>query len=243
MAPLDHITGFAEELTAIRRDLHQHPELGFEEHRTAALVAETLRGWGIEVTTGIGKTGVVGVIPGNRPGRRIGLRADMDALPIHEQTNLPYASKHPGVMHACGHDGHTTMLLGAAEYLARTRRFDGTLTLIFQPAEEGGGGGREMVEDGMMDRFGIQEVYGMHNMPGLPVGRFAIRSGAMMAAADQFDVEVTGKGGHAAKPHEGIDPTVVASHLVIALQSVASRNVDPLEQVVISICSFRTESD
>ncbi|MFN6952573.1 MAG: M20 aminoacylase family protein [Albidovulum sp.] len=240
---------FAEllpEITAWRRDFHEHPELLFDVHRTAGRVAALLRGFGCdEVVEGIGQTGVVGVIRGrtDTKGRVIGLRADMDALPIREMTGLPYASKAEGRMHACGHDGHTAMLLGAAKYLAETRNFDGTAVVIFQPAEEGGGGGREMVKDGLMERFGIQEVYGMHNMPGIPVGTFAIREGAMMAAADQFDVVVTGKGGHAAKPHDCIDTTLVAAHVVLALQSIAARNVDPLKQVVVSICSFRTESD
>lgn len=240
---------FAEllpEITAWRRDLHENPELLFEVHRTAGKVADLLRGFGCdEVVEGIGQTGVVGVIRGrtDTKGRVIGLRADMDALPIIEQTGLPYASKTQGKMHACGHDGHTAMLLGAAKYLAETRNFDGTAVVIFQPAEEGGGGGREMVKDGMMERWGIQEVYGMHNMPGIPVGTFAIREGAMMAAADQFDVIVTGKGGHAAKPHDCIDTTLVAAHIVLALQSIASRNVDPLKQVVVSVCTFRTESE
>ncbi|MFM2354848.1 MAG: hypothetical protein RLZZ528_584 [Pseudomonadota bacterium] len=240
---------FAEllpEITAWRRDFHEHPELLFDVHRTAAKVAELLRGFGCdEVVEGIGRTGVVGVIRGRTDSRKrvIGLRADMDALPIIEATGLPYASKTQGKMHACGHDGHTAMLLGAARYLAETRNFDGTAVVIFQPAEEGGGGGREMVADGMMDRFGVQEVYGMHNMPGIPVGQFAIRPGAMMAAADQFDVIVTGKGGHAAKPHDCIDTTLVAAHIVVALQSIASRNVDPLKQVVVSVCTFRTESE
>jgi amidohydrolase len=209
-------------------------------------VADRLREFGCdEVVEGIGRTGVVGVIKGktDKAGRVVGLRADMDALPIKEATGLPYASKTPGKMHACGHDGHTAMLLGAAKYLAETRNFDGTAVVIFQPAEEGGGGGDEMVRDGMMERFGVQEVYGMHNMPGIPVGTFAIRPGAMMAAADQFDVVITGKGGHAAKPHDCIDTTLVASHIVVALQSIASRNVDPLKQVVVSVCSFRTESE
>jgi len=235
-----------DEITAWRRDIHEHPEILFDTHRTSALVAEKLEAFGCdEVVTGIGRTGVVGVIKGksDKSGKVIGLRADMDALPILEATGLDYASKTPGKMHACGHDGHTAMLLGAAKYLAETRNFDGTAVVIFQPAEEGGGGGKEMVDDGMMDRWGIQEVYGMHNMPGIPVGQFAIRPGAMMAAADHFDITVTGKGGHAAKPHECIDTTLVAAHIVIALQSIASRNVDPLKQVVVSVCTFRTESE
>lgn len=240
---------FAEllpEITAWRRDFHENPELLFEVRRTADRVAGLLRGFGCdEVVEGVGRIGVVGVIRGRTDtgGRVIGLRADMDALPIREATGLPYASKVAGVMHACGHDGHTAMLLGAARYLAETRNFDGTAIVIFQPAEEGGGGGREMVEDRLMERFGIQEVYGMHNMPGIPVGKFAIREGAMMAAADQFDVVVTGKGGHAAKPHDCIDTTLVAAHIVLALQSIAARNVDPLKQVVVSVCTFRTESE
>ena len=230
------------ELTAIRHDIHAHPEMLFEEVRTAAIVADELKRLGFEVATGIARTGVVGTIRNGTSKRAIGIRADMDALPIHEQTNLPYASKYPGKMHACGHDGHTAMLLGAAKYLAETRNFDGTAVVIFQPAEEGGGGGREMVADGMMERFGIQEVYGMHNMPGIPIGHFAIRPGAMMAAADQFDITVTGKGGHAAKPHDCIDTTVVAAHIIVALQTIASRNVDPLKQVVVSVCTVETDS-
>jgi hippurate hydrolase len=239
---------FAEllpEITAWRRDFHEHPELQFDVHRTAGKVTDLLRGFGCdEVVTGIGRTGVVGVIKGkaDTSGRVIGLRADMDALPIHEKTGVPYASKTPGAMHACGHDGHTAMLLGAAKYLAETRNFDGTAIVIFQPAEEGGGGGREMVQDGLIDRFGIHEVYGMHNMPGIPVGHFAIREGAMMAAADQFEITVTGKGGHAAKPHDCIDTTVVAAHIIVALQTIASRNVDPLKQVVVSVCTVATDS-
>ena len=239
---------FAEllpEISAWRRDFHENPELLFEVHRTAAKVADLLRGFGCdEVVEGIGRTGVVGVIKGktDTAGRVIGLRADMDALPIIEQTGLPYASKTPGKMHACGHDGHTAMLLGAAKYLAETRNFDGTAVVIFQPAEEGGGGGREMVKDGMLERWGIQEVYGMHNMPGIPVGHFAIRPGAMMAAADQFDITITGKGGHAAKPHDCVDTTVVAAHVIVALQTIASRNVDPLKQVVVSVCTVETDS-
>ncbi len=239
---------FAEllpEITAWRRDFHAHPELLFDVHRTAARVAELLRSFGCdEVTEGIGRTGVVGVIKGRgqASGRVVGLRADMDALPILEATGVDYASMTPGKMHACGHDGHTAMLLGAAKYLAETRNFDGTVVCIFQPAEEGGGGGREMVKDGMLDRWGIQEVYGMHNMPGIPLGQFAIRPGAMMAAADQFDITVTGKGGHAAKPHDCIDTTVVAAHIIVALQTIASRGVDPMKQVVVSVCTVATDS-
>lgn len=239
---------FAEllpEITAWRRDFHAYPELLFDVHRTAARVAELLCSFGCdEVATGIGRTGVVGVIRGrsDSAGRVVGLRADMDALPIREQTGVPYASKVEGRMHACGHDGHTAMLLGAAKFLAETRNFDGTAVVIFQPAEEGGGGGREMVADGMMERWGIQEVYGMHNMPGIPVGHFAIRPGALMAAADQIEITVTGKGGHAAKPHECIDTTLVAAQIIVALQSIASRNVDPLKQVVVSVCTVATDS-
>ena len=237
---------FAElhpEVTAWRRDLHENPEILFDTHRTAGIVAEKLRAFGCdEVVEGIGRTGVVGVIRGRGPGRAIGLRADMDALPMTEITGLPHASKAPGAMHACGHDGHTAMLLGAARYLAETRNFSGTCVVIFQPAEEGGGGGREMVDDGLMDRWGIEEVYGMHNMPGIPVGTFAIRPGPFFAAADLFTIDVEGKGGHAAKPHETIDTTLVASHIVVALQSIASRNVDPTKQVVVSVTSFETES-
>jgi len=239
---------FAEllpEIAAWRRDLHEHPEILFDTHRTAATVAEKLRAFGCdEVVEGIGRTGVVGVIKGraNSSGRTIGLRADMDALPIHEQTGLPYASKTPGAMHACGHDGHTAMLLGAAKYLSETRNFDGTIVVIFQPAEEGGGGGREMCADGMMDRWKIDEVYGMHNWPGRPVGSFSIRPGAFFAATDQFEVVIEGRGGHAAKPQETVDSTVVASHLVLALQTIVSRNADPVEQIVVSVTSFETSS-
>nr|WP_010392985.1 M20 aminoacylase family protein [Paracoccus sp. TRP] len=239
---------FAEllpEITAWRRDFHENPELDYAVHRTAGRVAELLRSFGLdEVVEGIGRTGVVGVIKGrsNTSGRVIGLRADMDALPIHEKTGAEYASKTPGVMHACGHDGHTAMLLGAAKYLAETRNFDGTAVVIFQPAEEGGAGGLAMVQDGLVDRWGIQEFYGMHNMPGYPVGAFAIREGAMMAAADQFEITVTGKGGHAAKPHEAIDTTLVAAHIIVALQSIVSRNVDPLKSGVVSVCVVQTDS-
>ncbi len=240
---------FAElqpEIAAWRRDLHKHPELQFDTHRTSGLVAEKLRAFGCdEVVTGIGRTGVVGVIKGksDTSGRVVGLRADMDALPILEETGAPYASDTEGKMHACGHDGHTAMLLGAAQYLCETRNFDGTAVVIFQPAEEGGGGGRVMCEDGLMTRFGIEEVYGMHNWPGMDIGTFAIRSGPFFAATDIFEIDVEGRGGHAAKPHETVDPTVVASHVVLALQTIASRNADPVGQIVVSVTSFETSSD
>jgi len=240
---------FAEllpEITEWRRDIHQHPEILFETHRTSALVAEKLREFGCDdIVTGIGRTGVVGIIKGktDTSGKVIGLRADMDALPIHEETGVEYASKTPNAMHACGHDGHTAMLLGAAKYLAETRNFDGTVAVIFQPAEEGGGGGKEMVDDGMMEQFGIDEVYGMHNWPGVPVGTFSIRPGAFFAAADTFEVKVQGKGGHAAKPHETVDSTVVAAQMVLALQTIASRNSDPVKQLVVSVTSFQTSSN
>lgn len=239
---------FAEllpEITAWRRDFHEHPELQYDVHRTAGRVAQLLRDFGCdEVVEGVGRTGVVGVIKGksDSKGRVIGLRADMDALPIVEQTGLDYASKTPGKMHACGHDGHTAMLLGAARYLAETRNFDGTAVVIFQPAEEGGAGGEAMVQDGLVTRWNIQEFYGMHNMPGMPVGSFSIKPGAMMAAADQFDITVTGKGGHAAKPHECIDTTLTAAQIIVALQSVVARNIDPLKNAVISVCVVATDS-
>ena len=239
---------FAEllpEITAWRRDIHENPELLYDVHRTAAKVAGLLRDFGCdEVVEGVGRTGVVGVIRGktDTSGRVVGLRADMDALPIEEQTGVEYASRVPGKMHACGHDGHTAMLLGAARYLAETRNFDGTAVVIFQPAEEGGGGGLAMVEDGLVERWKIDEFYGMHNMPGLPVGSFSIRPGAMMAAADQFDITVTGKGGHAAKPHECIDTTLTAAQIIVALQSVVARNIDPLKNAVISVCVVSTDS-
>jgi hippurate hydrolase len=246
MPVVNRFADLAPAITAWRRDLHEHPEVLFDTHRTSGIVADKLRAFGCdEVVTGIGRTGVVGLIHGRShgSGRVIGLRADMDALPMTEATGLPHASKTPGAMHACGHDGHTAMLLGAAQYLAETRNFDGTVAVIFQPAEEGGGGGREMVEDGMMDRFGIQEVYGMHNMPGVPLGEFHIRPGAIMACSDVFSIEVTGRGGHGAQPHNCIDPIVVASQMVLALQSIVSRETDPLASAVVSVTSFRSESD
>ncbi|MCY4151244.1 MAG: M20 family metallopeptidase [Aestuariivita sp.] len=239
---------FAElhsEIAEWRRDIHQHPEILYETHRTSALVAEKLRNFGCdEVVTGIGRTGVVGVIKGRAEtsGKTIGLRADMDALPLQEQTDLDYASKTPNAMHACGHDGHTAMLLGAAKYLAETRNFDGKAVVIFQPAEEGGAGGKEMCDDDLMARFGIQEVYGMHNWPTKPAGSFAIRPGIFFAAADQFEVIFEGKGGHAAKPQTTVDTTVMASQAVLALQTIVSRNADPVEQIVVSVTSFETSS-
>ncbi|WP_299840826.1 M20 aminoacylase family protein [uncultured Jannaschia sp.] len=238
---------FAEmlpEITAWRRDLHENPEILFDTHRTSGLVAERLRAFGCdEVVEGIGRTGVVGVIRGRTDsGKAIGLRADMDALPIHEQTGAPHASKVPNAMHACGHDGHTAMLLGAAQYLAETRNFDGTVVLIFQPAEEGGGGGREMCEDGIMDRWNVREVYGMHNWPGLPVGAFAIRPGAFFAATDVFNIHLEGRGGHAAKPQEVVDTGLMAAHLITALQSIVSRNADPVDQIVVSVTSMESSS-
>ncbi|MDF2972078.1 MAG: amidohydrolase [Microvirga sp.] len=242
MPIINRVADLADEITAWRRDFHENPELLFDVHRTAGIVAEKLKSFGCdEVVTGLGRTGVVGVIRGrtNNSGRVIGLRADMDALPIEEATNVPHASKVPGKMHACGHDGHTAMLMGAAKYLAETRNFDGTAVVIFQPAEEGGGGGNEMVKDGLMERFGVQEVYGMHNMPGIPVGQFAIRPGAMMAAADRFTITIEGKGGHAARPHDCIDPVVISAHVITALQTIASRNADPLESVVVSVCTVK----
>lgn len=240
---------FAEllpEITEWRQDFHRNPELLFDTHRTAGIVADKLAAFGCdEVVTGIGRTGVVGVIKGktDTTGNVIGLRADMDALPILEETGVDYASSTPGKMHACGHDGHTAMLLGAAKYLSETRNFDGTVVVIFQPAEEGGGGGREMVEDGMMERFNIKEIYGMHNWPKLPIGQFAIRPGPFFAATDQFELIVEGRGGHAAKPNEAIDTTLIASHIVVALQSIVSRNIHPDGNLVVSVTSFETSSN
>jgi amidohydrolase len=241
----NRIAEMQAEIAAWRRDIHEYPEILFDVHRTAGSVAEKLKAFGCDdVVTGIGRTGVVGVIHGKGTGPRkvIGLRADMDALPMDEQTNLSYRSKNPGKMHACGHDGHTAMLLGGAKYLAETRDFSGTAVVIFQPAEEGGGGGREMVDDGMMDRFGIQEVYGMHNMPGLPAGHFAIRPGPLLAAADRILIEIEGLGTHAAKPHLGVDPVVVGAQIINQAQTIVSRSVDPIKSGLISICQFHAGS-
>ena len=239
----NRIADMASEIATWRRDFHTPPELGFEVHRTAGIVAEKLRVFGCdEVVEGVGQTGVVGVIRGRGEGPTIGLRGDMDALPILEATGVDHASVNEGKMHACGHDGHTAILLGAAQYLAETRNFAGTVVLLFQPAEEIGGGAKSMVDEGVMDRFGVGEVYGLHNAPGMPVGQFAVRPGPMLAATDEFFIEVEGKGGHAAEPHTSIDPTVVAAHIVVALQSVVSRNVDPVTQAVLSVTSFDTAS-
>ncbi len=246
MPVVNRIAAMHDEIAAWRRDLHAHPELQFDLPRTAGFVAEKLRAFGCDaVVESVGVSGVVGVIQGRKPGsgRAIGLRADMDALPIEERTGLPHASRHPGRMHACGHDGHTAMLLGAARYLAETRNFAGAAVVIFQPAEEGGGGGREMVRDGLMERFGVAEVYGMHNMPGLPLGRFAIRPGPFMAAADLFDIHVEGRGGHAAKPHDCVDATLVAAQIIVAAQALVARGVDPIASAVLSITSMRTGGD
>ncbi|MFL2801390.1 MAG: M20 aminoacylase family protein [Paracoccaceae bacterium] len=228
-----------------RHHIHQNPELLYDTVKTSKYVETKLREFGCDkVVTGIGRTGVVAIIKGkkNISGKVIGLRADMDALPIQEQTNLDYASNIPGVMHACGHDGHTAMLLGAAKYLADTKNFDGEVALIFQPAEEGGGGAKEMIDDGLIEKFNIQEFYGMHNMPGLEIGTFSIKSGDFFAAADTFSIKIIGKGGHAAKPQETIDPVLISSNLVMALQSIVSRNINPTKDVVVSICTFQTDT-
>jgi amidohydrolase len=235
MGTIERIAEFHDDLTNWRRDIHAHPELGFEEQRTSNLVAQKLAEFGYEVHRGIGRTGVVGRLRVGASPRSIGLRADMDALPIQEATNLPYRSRHDGRMHACGHDGHTTMLLGAARYLAETRNFEGTVHLIFQPAEEGLGGGKAMVDDGLFDRFPCDAIFGMHNRPGLAVGRFQIRTGAMMAGGAYFDIAVIGRGAHGARPEAAIDPVIVASHITTALQTVVSRNVRPLETTVLSV--------
>jgi hippurate hydrolase len=235
MAIIDHIREYHDMLTEWRRDIHAHPELGFQEQRTSDLVAERLAGFGIEVHRGIGKTGLVGRLRlGNSP-RTIGLRADMDCLPILETNNFDHRSQNPGRMHACGHDGHTTMLLGAARYLADTKNFDGTVHFIFQPAEEGLGGAEAMVKDGLFERFPCDVIFGMHNRPGLAVGKFQIRTGAMMAGGAFFDIHITGKGAHGARPEAGIDPVLVASHITTALQSIVSRNTRPVDTCVVSV--------
>ncbi|MEZ2407503.1 hippurate hydrolase [Bosea sp. OAE752] len=243
MPVLPQIDAFKDELTAIRRDLHAHPEIGFEEVRTAGIVADKLREMGIEVHTGIGTTGVVGVLHGQAgPGRRIGLRADMDALPIQETTNLPWRSIVAGKMHACGHDGHTTMLLGAARYLAENRGFKGTAIFVFQPAEEGLGGARRMIAEKLFERFPCDEIYGLHNAPNLEPGQISVFPGPAMAGADFFDIKVTGKGSHGAMPHMGRDPVMAAMSLAAALQTIVSRNADPREAAVLSITQVHAGS-
>jgi len=241
-APVEKIRSYHAELKTIRRDIHAHPELAFQESRTSDLVAARLASWGIEVHRGLAKTGLVGVVKGRKSasGRAIGLRADMDCLPMHETNDIPHRSTHAGRMHACGHDGHTTMLLGAARYLAETRNFDGTAYLIFQPAEEGGGGGKVMVEEGLFDRFPANEVYAVHNWPGLPPGQMAVRPGPVMAATDEIVITVRGKGGHAAMPHLTVDPVVATAQIITALQTIASRNVSPLDSIVVTIASMET---
>ena len=240
--PVERIRAYHAELRTLRRDLHAHPELAFAETRTSSLVAEKLAGWGIDVHRGLAKTGVVGVIQGkkNASNKGIGLRADMDCLPIDEAGALPYRSQHEGRMHACGHDGHTTMLLGAARYLADTRDFDGKAYVIFQPAEESGGGGHVMVREGLFEKFPADEVYALHNWPGLAAGKIAVGTGPVMAATDEVQITVHGKGGHGAMPHLVVDPVVAAAQIISALQTIASRNVDPTDALVVSICSLQT---
>jgi hippurate hydrolase len=241
-SPVEKIRSYHAELRTIRRDIHAHPELAFQESRTSQLVADQLASWGIEVHRGLAKTGLVGVVKGKKTasGRAIGLRADMDCLPMHETSNIPHKSTHAGRMHACGHDGHTTMLLGTARYLAETRNFDGTAYLIFQPAEEGGGGGKVMVQEGLFERFPADAVYAVHNWPGLPPGQMAVRPGPVMAATDEIVITVRGKGGHAAMPHLTVDPVVVTAQVISALQTIASRNANPLDAIVVSVCSMET---
>jgi hippurate hydrolase len=238
--PVETIRRYHAELQALRRDLHAHPELAFEERRTSGLVADQLAAWGIAVHRGIARTGVVGVIEGRAKGGAIGLRADMDCLPVAEANGFAHKSQHPGRMHACGHDGHTAMLLGAARYLAETRRFAGTAFVIFQPAEEHGGGGQVMVQEGLFRRFPAEQVYAVHNWPGLAPGKMAVRAGPVMAATDEVRIVVRGRGGHAAMPHLAVDPVVAAAQIISALQTITSRNVSPLDSAVVSICSLQT---
>ncbi len=242
MPIINRIADYTPELTAWRQDLHQHPELGFQEHRTSDFVAARLAEWGIEVHRNIAGTGLVGVLKGQPGTGSIGLRADMDALPMQEANQFGHASKTPGKMHGCGHDGHTTTLLGAAKYLAETRNFAGTVNFIFQPAEEGGGGGRVMVEEGLFDRFPCDAVYGIHNDPSLPLGQAAVVEGTILAASDRVFITITGFGGHAAKPHLAVDPVMVGAHVLVALQAVVARRVDPVDSAVLSICQFHSGS-
>jgi hippurate hydrolase len=238
--PVEHIRAWHAELTAMRRDLHMHPELGFEERRTAKIVGERLAALGIEFHQGIGRTGVVAVVRGREDtrGRKVGLRADMDALPMQEENAFPHRSRYDGRMHGCGHDGHTTMLLGAARYLAATRNFDGTAYLIFQPGEEGHAGAKAMIEDGLFERFPADAVFALHNWPGLPPGRIGITPGPAMAAADRIEIVIGGRGGHGAHPHAAIDPVLVAGHIITAAQSIVSRNVSPIDTAVVSLCAM-----
>ncbi len=241
VSPCEAVNAFHNELTAFRRDLHAHPELGFQETRTSARVAGMLEALGITVHRNIGKTGLVGVLTGKRhgSGRMIGLRADMDALPMQETNLFGHASTKPGLMHGCGHDGHTAILMGAAKYLALTRNFDGTVVLIFQPAEEGLGGAKAMIDDGLFERFNCDAIYGLHNWPGLPAGMIGINPGPMMAAADRFEVVIQGRGGHGAHPYQTVDPVLVAAHVITALQSVVSRNVSALDSAVVTVASVQ----
>ena len=240
--PLEMLRLFQADLIHIRRDIHANPELAFEETRTSQIVADKLSEWGIEVHRGIAKTGLVGVVRGKRngSGRAIGLRADMDCLPMHETSDVPHKSRNAGRMHACGHDGHTTMLLGAARYLAQTRNFDGTAHLIFQPAEEGGGGGNVMVKEGLFERFPCEAVYALHNWPALPAGKMAVRPGPVLAATDEMRITIRGRGGHGAMPHLTADPVVAAAQVITALQTIASRNANPVDAIVVSVCSMET---
>lgn len=243
MPVINSIAALSDEMTEWRRDFHAHPEIAFQEVRTSQKVAERLADWGIEVHRGLGRTGVVGVLHGRGDsGRSIGLRADMDALPMTEENEVPWKSTKPGVFHGCGHDGHTTMLLGAAKYLSETRNFDGTVHFIFQPAEEGAGGGREMVKDGLFERFDCNEVYALHNWPMLPAGKVGVKPGPMMAATDTFDIKIKATGGHAAMPHNCVDPAVIAAQIVLALQSLVSRNTDPLDNAVVSVTQVHVGS-
>ena len=240
LSPVDYLRSEHAALTELRRDLHAHPELGFEEHRTAQIVAAELDRLGVEYHAGVGKTGVVAVIRGRRDdsGRAVGLRADMDALPMHEENDFPHVSRFKGRMHGCGHDGHTTMLLGTARYLAATRRFDGTVYLIFQPGEEGFAGGKAMIDDGLFERFPADEIYALHNWPALPPGTIAVRPGPMMAAADRIEIHIEGRGGHGAHPHIAVDPVLVAGHIITAAQSIVARNVSPIDTAVVSLCAM-----
>ena len=242
MPIINRIAAFHPEMQAWRQDIHAHPELGYEEHRTSETVAKLLAGWGIEVHRGIAGTGVVGVLKNGDSSRAIGLRADTDAVPMPEETGLPYASANPGKMHACGHDGHTAMLLGAAKYLAETRAFDGTVVFIFQPAEEGGAGGQRMVQEGLFKRFPVDAVYGVHNDPNSPLGEMIAVTGPILAAADMLTIRIKGRGGHAARPHMAIDPILVGAQVVTGIHQIVSRRVDPLDSAVISLCQFNAGS-